>query len=307
MAFVSWNHHQYYFIKEFDNQAIFPGNSGRFNQAQIDAVYSYEVHGDQSSDASNMVMAAKDSTLVMAPFGSYSTPMICGKSCIKADMTKYSPASCSSSSRVQKKAMVNKTFVLVTLSNDKASSKSNLSYSPSIIAKSVSESVGFDVILLDCKCYPLLDNASTSSIEFWKSTRKILAASKNVFQKLSGTTAANFKKKMMTACDDTSDEDIVRTAKRPRLDTSEKSDKSSKLELIIEARFSFIDSLTKSFECVVCKSLSKKPCATSACCQRILGCNACIERWIRQHLTCPHCSATISSLDIHDIKEWMKC
>ena len=57
--------------------------------------------------------------------------------------------------------------------------------SPSTVAQEVSESVGFDVILLDSKYYPLLDNAATSIISFWKSTRKILAASKSILQKLS--------------------------------------------------------------------------------------------------------------------------
>lgn len=31
-----------YLIKEFDNQAVFPGQSGRFNPSQIDPYYSYE-------------------------------------------------------------------------------------------------------------------------------------------------------------------------------------------------------------------------------------------------------------------------
>ena len=55
--------------------------------------------------------------------------------------------------------------------------------SPSTVAQEVSESV---VIMLDNKCYPLLDNAATSIISFWKSTM-ILAASKSIFQKLSGS------------------------------------------------------------------------------------------------------------------------
>ena len=46
----------------------------------------------------------------------------------------------------------------------------------------VSSNVGYDVILLDSKCYPLLDNSVTTSIDFWKSTRKILAASKSSYE-----------------------------------------------------------------------------------------------------------------------------
>ena len=92
---------------------------------------------------------------------------------------------------------VSKTIILVTLQapgNGDKPSTSKLTYdvvtqtqvsidpndcSPSAVAQEVSESVGFDVILLDSKCYPLLDNAATSVISFWKSTRKILAASQS--------------------------------------------------------------------------------------------------------------------------------
>ena len=45
--------------------------------------------------------------------------------------------------------------------------------------------VGFPVILLDSKLYPLLSNEGTSGVDFWRSTRKILAASKSLYQQLS--------------------------------------------------------------------------------------------------------------------------
>ena len=90
-----------------------------------------------------------------------------------------------------------KTIILVTLSLSPTSSKSTkstMSYTivtqtqvlvncncskPSAVTRMVSSNVGYDVILLDSKCYPLLDNSVTTSIDFWKSTRKILAASKS--------------------------------------------------------------------------------------------------------------------------------
>ena len=46
------------------------------------------------------------------------------------------------------------------------------------VAHLVKQQLGVDVILLDSKCFRLYDNDSTSGIGFWKSTRKILAASK---------------------------------------------------------------------------------------------------------------------------------
>ena len=40
-----------------------------------------------------------------------------------------------------------------------------------------------EVVLLDSKCYPLTENESTSSESFWKSSRKILAANKSLYNK----------------------------------------------------------------------------------------------------------------------------
>jgi len=50
----------------------------------------------------------------------------------------------------------------------------------------VKEQLSFDVILLDSKCFPLLDNDNTKGIEFWKSTRKVLAANCLTYTKLTG-------------------------------------------------------------------------------------------------------------------------
>ena len=99
-----------------------------------------------------------------------------------------------------------KTIVLVTLHDigDKATSSkaAKLTYevvtnlpisidpsdcSPSAVACNVTKSVGFEVILLDSKCFPLPDTETTSVLAFWKSSRKILAASKALYHKLSGS------------------------------------------------------------------------------------------------------------------------
>ena len=305
-----------YLIKDFDNQTIFPRNSGRFNPSQIDSAYSYEVHGDLVDVTTSTL--PKDANLPTTPYGAYTIPKHTGKSSLRADMSQpLRYPNCNSRGRV-KNTMISKTIVLVTLhggshfADRPSSSKMNLLYevvtqtqfsvdpndcSPSAVAHSVSQSVGFEVILLDSKCYPLLDNATTSTSEFWRSTRKILAASKSVFQRLSGT-SIDFKKRMN---DETTHGDVhkeVPTPKRPCFSGSVTEKKLDK----IESRFTFIDTITKFFECVVCKSICKKPCATSTCCQRILGCTTCVQRWIDQYRTCPHCSANISMMDIHDIK-----
>ena len=39
------------------------------------------------------------------------------------------------------------------------------------ISKLVEQQVGFEVMLLDSKCFPLLSNDSTCGPHFWKGTR----------------------------------------------------------------------------------------------------------------------------------------
>ena len=50
----------------------------------------------------------------------------------------------------------------------------------------VSKQIRMDVILLDSKCYPLLENDSTSVESFWRGTRKVLAANRAMYDKLTG-------------------------------------------------------------------------------------------------------------------------
>lgn len=51
------------------------------------------------------------------------------------------------------------------------------------ISHLVTQQLGFQAIVLDCKC-PLMCNEATSGIDFWKSSRKILAASKDLYENL---------------------------------------------------------------------------------------------------------------------------
>ena len=46
--------------------------------------------------------------------------------------------------------------------------------------------VGFDVILLDSKLFPLTDNNSATGVDFWRSTRKVIAVSCASYEKLVG-------------------------------------------------------------------------------------------------------------------------
>ena len=53
----------------------------------------------------------------------------------------------------------------------------------------VRKQIGLDVVLLDSKLFPIMDNESTFGAEFWRSTRKIIAVSCASYEKLSGIAA----------------------------------------------------------------------------------------------------------------------
>ena len=48
----------------------------------------------------------------------------------------------------------------------------------------------------------------------------------------------------------------------------------------------------ESFHCVICKEIATNP-VVSSCCGRVVGCKVCIDAWVRERSTCPHC--TLSS------------
>jgi hypothetical protein len=96
-----------YLIKEFDNQAVFPGQLERFNPAQIDP-YSYEVRGDplQELTAATPQAASQENIL---PFGAYPLPR---------NTSRSAPASQPIKSVARGRPCarkVSKTIILVTL------------------------------------------------------------------------------------------------------------------------------------------------------------------------------------------------
>ena len=177
-----------YLVKELDNAVIFPHEStGRFFSS-IDAIY--DVYGTDAPDKSSFGSPS------LAPFGSYT------RYAASNHPPHPSPFVC------QKKRLVKKSIVLGSLSlrEQGPSSRNRIQYSvvtqltvtldPAIgqcsiegVCKKVKEQVGFDPILLDSKCYPLLANDDTTSPDFWKSTRKIIAAPAKIYEKLGGVAA----------------------------------------------------------------------------------------------------------------------
>ncbi len=172
---------------------------------------------------------------------------------------------------------------------------------PSVVAGEVEQQVGFSVVLLDSKCFPIMENSATSALDFWKSNRKILAASKDLYNKLTGCSADPKHARHEIDVIRIQDDDVaVLPMKRRKgcLDSSSVSSiDSNKLNRILEE----IELLRKGnemvkvassmFECIICKDVMQSP-QYATCCERIIGCETCIDHWLDQKLSCPHCSAT---------------
>ena len=58
------------------------------------------------------------------------------------------------------------------------------------MAELVHQQVGFEVVVLDSKCFPIIECESTTSMEFWKSNRRVLVASKALYKKLGGSSTS---------------------------------------------------------------------------------------------------------------------
>ncbi len=82
----------------------------------------------------------------------------------------------SGSSRSNKLVYNIVTQVIVSINSSLGECSSNL----------VKVQTGFDPILLDSKLFPIMDSEATTGTEFWKSTRKIMAASKSLYERLGG-------------------------------------------------------------------------------------------------------------------------
>ena len=150
--------------------------------------------------------------------------------------------------------------------------------------------LGFEVILLDCKLYPIADTEATSGLDYWKSTCKNIAASRSLYEHLGGVPPG-------AALTVQEDDDIVifePSAKKAK----KNNDCSLKISLedihkkldSIDSKVSFSTNLRKALECIICRSTVKMP-VVSPCCQRIIGCKWCVERWASTKSSCPLCSA----------------
>ena len=156
-----------FLVKDGDNSVIFPQESGRFVITN-DYNAIFEVNGSSSSRP-----APDDNKL---PFGAYShypvekfqmphpPPFTPKKRLIKKNILLSSFSlrgqGTSSSSKIQHTVITN-----VTVTLDPACGQCNIKE----VCNKVREQVGFEVVLLDSKCYPLVSNGDTSDPDFWKS------------------------------------------------------------------------------------------------------------------------------------------
>ena len=162
----------------------------------------------------------------------------------------------------------------------------------------VQQQIGFDVVLLDNKCFPIMENDSTSVIDFWKSNRKVLAASKDLYIKLTGSSAD--PKHARKEIDLTN---IDENAPKRRCCSPD----SSKLDNIIEG----IECLKKGneilkvvsnvFECIICKDVMQHP-QYAPCCHRVIGCQSCIDIWLNR----PIATGTVGPVSTAPLFSWWK-
>ena len=289
-----------YLTEEVDGLVLFPMDNGKFKANQIIIGATYVVHGNQTSSSSEATSSHSASPLM--PYGAYT-------SCTYSQFDPPPPHP----PRSLKSNEIKKNILVVSLSKKgKERAKQHLEYttvtqivislSPSqcsvpAIAQIVTQQVGFQVILLDSKCYPLLSSEGTSGTECWKSTRKILAASKSLYERVSGmSTKGDIADR--AAIDLTMDNEPGPSKKK--VCTGANHDDQC-LQVVIdkisrvEKRLDFLDELSQSFQCVICQTVVKFP-VVSPCCQRLLGCESCIKHWFDTKSACPLCNAAGSDM-----------
>ena len=179
-----------YLKEEFCNITIFPNReTGRFVATKLHANSSYEVCGDSQEDSS-VQTTTESSQGPSTPFGSYTSYQFMQGPPLK----RPPPPAYSSKGR----KVTRKTIGLVTLKSTKGKLSSEIvtevivcladldQCSVPVVAQLVKEQVGYDIVLLNNKLYPILDAPSTRG-DFWRSTsRKILAASAKLYEKITG-------------------------------------------------------------------------------------------------------------------------
>ena len=202
------------FLEEaFSDTAVFPNKvTGRFNHAQLRSGSTYEVHGEIIENNS-LSAPEPPSNGASNPANKHS------QTCFTSIASGYSFTQAPSTSKplplsLKKKKVVRKTVSLVRLEKSsngkvvqhtvtdviiKLSSEDECSVP--FVTERIKEEVGFDIVLINTKCSKILDNDATRGIDFWKSSRKVLAVSSERCEKMFGK-----RKQYAAAIDLTSDD-----------------------------------------------------------------------------------------------------
>lgn len=301
-----------FLIKEFDNSVIFPSDgSGKFNPSAFISGATYEVQGNTGAQGHN-----NTSSTSLSPYGVYQVP--------RCPQSSFPPMPHPPAPHAARRRVVNKAILLAKLAArdpDKPCTSKSARFSYTVItsivvkldhvmgecnvdtvAELVRAQVGFEVILLDCKLYPLIAHDSTSGLDFWKSTRKIIATSRSTYEKLVGKSP---RQEISTVDGDV--EIIEPAAKKPRIADETVADILQKVCNVerdvksINEKLQFISDIKKGFECVVCRLPCREP-VVSSCCQRIIGCGECVSRWANSNSRCPLCRIETSTTTSFHLK-----
>ncbi len=172
-----------YLDRGSDNTAIFPIEStGQFNSTALTFGDTYDVHGTEPTLSSSS--GTRDQTGTTSLFGSYPLPHPPPVHAAKKREIKKVVILASLSAGEQSSSAWNhiqySVVTQVTVSPDPARGQCT----PKVVCEKVKEQVGFDVTLLDSKCYPLMSTENTCDPDFW-----LIAASKSMYEKLGGVPA----------------------------------------------------------------------------------------------------------------------
>lgn len=283
-----------YLTEDIDSLVLFPQENGRFKNDQVICGATYEVHGTE-------FVSKEFSSVHSSPYGAYANPL----SYYKGDLPPPHPP------RSTKNAKIKKTIMVVSLHKKGKAKKGRIEYTTvtqvvvsmtpaecnvSHVTDKVSELIGFPAILLDSKCFPLMKNESTSGLEFWKSTRKILAASAALWQQVSGQTIGVNPADQAQGAVDWTCENFEPTPKKVCAESSSAQSDSCVVTVLekvtkIEKKLAFLDELAQGLSCAICKSVATVP-IISPCCQRVVGCESCINNWLVSHNRCPLCNTS---------------